>query len=95
MKPSIKFRVIFKHHSKYPISEMCRFFKVSRSGYYDFVKGMDKADKDETIAKEISRCQELAKKTYGYRRVKIWLLRETGLVINDKAVLRIMNKYTV
>ena len=32
-------------------------------------------------------------KTYGYRRVKLWLLQETGLVINYKAVLRITRKY--
>jgi transposase InsO family protein len=72
---------------------MCEFFKVSRSGYYDFVKRLERADKDEAVAKQIIECQNQTKKTYGYRRVKLWLLRETGLVINHKAVLRIMNKY--
>jgi len=74
---------------------MCDFFKVSRSGYYDFVKRMDKPDKDKIIAELISECQAKVKKTYGYRRVKIWLLREMGLIINHKAVLRIMNKYNL
>jgi len=72
---------------------MCEFFKVSRSGYYDFVKKMERPDKDESLAKQIAECQKQTKGTYGYRRAKIWLLRETGLVINHKAVLRIMNKY--
>jgi len=72
---------------------MCEFFKVSRSGYYDFVKRIEVADKDECIAKQIAECQKQTKRTYGYRRIKIWLLRETGLMINHKAVLRIMNKY--
>lgn len=72
---------------------MCEFFGVSRSGYYDFAKRMDKQDKDEIIAKLIKKCQENSKHTYGYRRVKLWLLYATGLVINHKAVLRIMNKY--
>lgn len=72
---------------------MCNFFWVSRSGYYDFVQRIDKTDKDEIVAKQIIKCQEQTKKTYGYRRVQIWLSRELGLVINHKAVLRIMNKY--
>ena len=93
MKPSTKFRVIYRHQNKYFVSEMCRFFDVSRSGYYDWVKKIDIFDKDEMIALQIAECQKQTRKTYGYRRVQIWLLRETGLVINHKAVLRIMNKY--
>ena len=72
---------------------MCEFFKVSRSGYYDWAKKINNPDKDECIAKLIQECQEQTKQTYGYRRVKLWLMRETGLVINHKAVLRLMNKY--
>lgn len=72
---------------------MCKYFEVSRSGYYDWQKRMDRVDKDQHIVELISKCQEQTQKTYGYRRVKIWLLRETGLVINHKAVLRLMNKY--
>ena len=72
---------------------MCDFFGVSRSGYYDFIKRMNNPDKDTIIANLITQCQSQTKHTYGYRRVKMWLLYETGLVINHKAVLRIMNKY--
>lgn len=72
---------------------MCKFFEVSRSGYYDWLKRADHPDNDEAVAKLIMSCQNKTNFTYGYRRVKIWLLRETGLVINHKSVLRIMNKY--
>ena len=92
MKPSAKYRVIYKHKEKYPIKFMCEFFGVSRSGYYDWAKKIELPDKDEAIGQIIAKCQVQTKKTYGYRRVKIWLLRE-GIVINHKAVLRIMNKY--
>ena len=44
MKPSVKYRVIYRHKDKYSISEMCRFFGVSRSGYYDFVARMEIPD---------------------------------------------------
>jgi len=33
------------------------------------------------------------KQTYGYRRVRLWIMREDGLLINHKAVLRLMRKY--
>jgi transposase InsO family protein len=54
---------------------------------------MDNPDSDEVYFKLITECQNHSKKTYGYRRVKIWLERKTGCKINHKAVLRIMNKY--
>jgi len=56
---------------------------------------MDKSDNDKVLADLIQECQVRTKSTYGYRRVKIWLLRETGLIVNHKAVLRVMNKYNL
>ena len=49
-------------------------------------------DRDEVLAAEGSRCQEHSRKTYGYRRVQIWLERQ-GIHLNPKTVLRIMRKY--
>jgi len=72
---------------------MCQFFEVSRSGYYDFVKRMDKPDRDEPLAQEIKECQRICRKTYGYRRVHIWLKKIKGIHVNRKTVLRVMNKY--
>ena len=37
MRTQIKYEVIYRHRDRYAISTMCRFFEVSRSGYYDFV----------------------------------------------------------
>ena len=84
---------IYRYKGKYSIDTMCKFFNVSRSGYYDFVKRMDKPAKDESLAKDIAECQTLCRKTYGYRRVHIWLEREREIRINPKTVLRVMNKY--
>ena len=54
MRTSVKYLVIYRYREKYAISEMCRFFEVSRSGYYDFVKRMDMPAKDLPLAlKEI------------------------------------------
>ena len=94
MRTSVKFMVIYRHKDKYSISEMCRFFKVSRSGYYDYVKRMNIPAKDLPLAKKIQECQERCGKTYGYRRVHIWLERE-GIHHNPKTVLKVMQKYNL
>ena len=52
----MKYLAIYGKREKYPIQSMCRFFGVSRSGYYDYIKRMDKPDRDETLTAEIARC---------------------------------------
>ena len=84
--------VIYRHKDKYSISEMCRFFNVSRSGYYGYVSRMDIPARDLPLAEKIRECQEACGKTYGYRRVHIWLERN-GIYRNPKTVLRVMRKY--
>ena len=86
--------VIYRHKNKYSISEMCRFFEVSRSGYYDYVKRMDIPARDLPLAEKIRECQEHNHSTYGYRRVHIWLERH-GIYKNPKTVLRVMQKYNL
>ena len=94
MKASVKYQVVYRHREKYSIFEMCRFFKVSRSGYYDFVRRLERTPKDEELAGLIGQCQESCKRTYGYRRVAIWLDRN-GVHHNPKTVLRVMQKYAL
>ena len=93
MKPSVKYTAIYRYQDKYAITVMCAFFGVSRSGYYDFVKRIGQPDRDTEIAAEITECQQQTRKTYGYRRVKIWLEKVKHRHCNAKTVLRVMNKY--
>ena len=94
MRPNVKYMIIYRHKDKYGISEMCRFFEVSRSGYYDYVKRVEIPAKDLPIAEKIRECQDKCGKTYGYRRVHIWLERN-GIHKNPKTILRIMQKYNL
>ena len=94
MRTSVKYMVIYRHKDKYSISEMCRFFEVSRSGYYDYVKRMDIPAWDLPLAEKIRECQEHSHNTYGYRRVHIWLERK-GIYKDPKTVLRVMQKYNL
>lgn len=86
--------VVYRHRDKYSISKMCRFFGVSRSGYYAYVKRMNIPAKDSPLAEKIRECQDSCGKTYGYRRVHMWLERN-GIYRNPKTVLRVMRKYSL
>ena len=94
MRTNVKYMVIYRRKGNYSISEMCRFFEVSRSGYYDYVKRMDIPAWDLPLAEKIRECQEHSRCTYGYRRVHIWLERQ-GIHKNPKTVLRVMQKYNL
>lgn len=94
MRPQLKYEAIYSHKHKYSISVMCEFFGVSRSGYYCFVKRMDKPEKHQQAVEKIAECQKKTNKTYGYRRVHEYLLTK-GIKLNSKTVLRLMNKYNL
>ena len=92
MKATVKHSVICRHRTKYSIREMCRFFEVSRSGYYSFVNRMEIPAKDLPLAEKIRQCQEECHSTYGYRRVHIRPERQ-GIHHNSKTILRVVNKH--
>ena len=94
MRPKAKYAVIYRHKEEYPVSVMCRFFGVSRSGYYDFVHRLDKPEKDVVLAEEIRQQQERSHNTYGYRRMQMALAAK-GIYRNPKTVLRVMKKYSL
>lgn len=73
---------------------MCRFFGVSRSGYYDFVHRADRPEKDEELANVIARQRKRCWGTYGYRRMWLWL-KSQNIHKDPKTVLRIMKKYNL
>ena len=45
VRPKVKYHVIYRNRERYPISVMCRFFEVSRSGYDDFVHRLECKEK--------------------------------------------------
>ena len=92
MRPKVKYAVIYRHRNEYSVSAMCKFFEVSRSGYYAYTKRVQQPERDADLAKEISECQSKTDRTYGYRRVWKWL-QGRNIERNPKTVLRVMKKY--
>ena len=87
-----KYPIIYRHRTEYPVAVMCKFFAVSRSGYYAFVHRLGKPEKDAALAERIAQQRERSLRTYGYRRMWLWL-KSQNIFCNPKTVLRIMKKY--
>ena len=68
MRAKIKYEIIYGHREEYPIRVMCKYFGVSKSGYYDYVKRIGRMEKDAPLAEKIRQHQEHCFQTYGYRR---------------------------
>ena len=92
VRPRIKYHIIYRHRTEYPVSVMCAFFGVSRSGYYTFVHRLGRPEKDAALAELIAQQRERSFGTYGYRRMWLWL-KTQNIFHNPKTVLRIMKKY--
>ncbi len=74
---------------------MCNFFNLSRAAYYAWVKRLDEPDRDADRMRLVREVWEKSHKTYGYRRIRIWIQKNKGILINHKAVLRLMNKMNI
>jgi len=93
VKASLKYRIIENCADHYPVQQMCKFFEVSRSGYYQYLKRKELPDRDLALAEQIAECQRERGKIHGYRYVQLWLEKKVGIYRNPKTILRIMVKY--
>lgn len=74
---------------------MCSVFKVSRSGYYEWVKNKDKETprkkKRKEIEQRIRRIFLDSRRLYGSRKIKE-ALEQQGVYVTGKTVARIMKE---
>lgn len=84
------FKTIDELCQKYPISRLCHYFKVSRSGYYAWKKLGKPLYKnyDKELASKIMLLFEERKK--GYRYIAFQLERKYKITRNPKTILRYM-----
>ena len=89
MRAKVKYHIIYRHRTEYPVAIMCKFFSVSRSGYYAFVQRLDRPEKDAALAEVMAQQRERSFRTYGYRRMRL-RLQSPKIFRTPKTVLRIM-----
>lgn len=64
--------------------------KMARSTFYYYLKQLDKVDKHSTLTSKVIAIYHQHKGRYGYRRITR-ALKQTGMIVNHKTVLRIMH----
>ncbi len=77
--------------SSVTIERLCRQAKVSRAGYYRFWRNSAPRAHDTTVRDAIQRLALANGRHRGYRLVT-FQLRQEGLVVNHKRVLRLMRQ---
>jgi putative transposase len=74
------------------VKAMCAFFGVSRAAYYAWVKRSEGPDPDAGRKELVQKAYQASHRTYGYRRVNLWIVQKCGVTLNHKAILRLMNQ---
>jgi len=90
---SVKYAFIASEEGNYPLLQMCRWARVSRSGFYDWAgrELSERARRRGELAVLVRFSFERSDGTYGYRRVHAELLR-WGQVLDDETVRSIMRQ---
>jgi putative transposase len=84
--------VIVRSSRQYGVKALCAYFGVSRAAYYAWLGRLEQADGDQWRMEWVQEAYRASRRTYGYRRISLWLRQKRSVVINPKAVLRLMNK---
>ena len=80
--------------AKYPLKILLKISTIAKATYYFYINKKDKDLKNQDIIEKIKEIFHENKKRYGYRRITLEL-KNQGININHKKVLRIMNKFNL
>ena len=78
---------------KMDIKILCTIAKVSRGGYYEWLKTADQTDKDYDDYLTIKEIHDKGKGKYGWRTIQMKLKSEKNIIMNHKKIQRIKIKY--
>ena len=87
------FEAIFELSDRYSVVWLCKQFSVSRAGYYNWIKHKNRPNTYELQRQEIIlfiRKIHKEKPSYGYRRIRNQILKDTGWYICLPRVLSCM-----
>ncbi|UFJ39685.1 IS3 family transposase [Brevibacillus humidisoli] len=83
--------VVDELKDKQSVKELCAYLRISRSGYYAYLKRKTK-NPDGELKRRIMAIYEQRNKTVGYRRIQDELCRQYQMIVNHKKVLRLMQE---
>ncbi|MEW9556550.1 IS3 family transposase [Nonomuraea sp. NPDC050783] len=90
-----RFEFVDDHRSAFGVKRLCRVLKVSRSGFYRWLKAAparaERAAADAVLAEEIRQIHSEFDATYGSPRVTAEL-RARGRPVNHKRIARVMRR---
>ena len=87
----MKYELIQKNRSKYPVKKMCKILEVSKSGFYKWLKRQPKKNNELSLLTEIKAIHKKNRGTYGYPRITK-VLKGMSYVVNKKKVARLMRE---
>ena len=76
---------------KLSVERMCTLAQVSRAGFYRWLKKKEPAAEETAVRAAIQEVAVQHRRRYGYRRITAQL-RQRGMVVNRKRVLRMMQE---
>lgn len=90
------FQVIAKASNKkrsFSITSICKNFKVSRGGFYKFIKARKPGDKDINSYELIKKVFNNKHEKVGIRQIKMIIERKYSIIMNVKKIARIKRKF--
>jgi putative transposase len=95
---SIRYQIILELSTDYSVSFLCELAKVSKSGYYKWLKRKDimtpKQQENEIIKNYIVDVYEESNGTYGYPRITAAIRQDFEISVNHKRIYRLMTETT-
>lgn len=92
----MRFGFIHKHKDEYSIARMCRLFDVTRQGYYEYLKSLDKPCKHAPLLAMIEAIinEDEFNDEYGRRRIASALALK-GVGVSESTVYRVCSKFGI
>lgn len=88
-KIKARYALIQQVNEKGQIGRLCKWFGVSKSGYYAWLNRQE-IDKDQVDKRLVSKVYKKYNGVYGYRQLQLFLWQDEGVWMNHKKVLRLM-----
>lgn len=81
------------HRTRFPVERMCKVFNVSRSGYYDYLKGSisKRAQQNEELLALVKEVHQKSKQRYGSPRI-YEALKAKQVAVSRPRVARLMKQ---